>query len=94
MVAFAARCLLARALRATFDDISNEAMATIYMPLLNEGTDVWRPVKAKKIGELGYRVVENPPPHEEWAFSPGLILRCEERESIGGQHLVAVAKAI
>jgi hypothetical protein len=63
------------------------------MPLLNEGTDVWRPVEAMKIGELGYMVTENAPPDEEWAFQPGHILRCERRQLNGGTHLVAVAKA-
>jgi len=68
-------------------------MTTIHMPLLNEGADVWRPVEAMKIGEIGYMVTENVPPDEEWAFQPGHILRCEERELSGGVHLVAVAKA-
>ena len=63
------------------------------MPLLNEGTDVWRPVEAMKIGELGYMVTENTPPDEEWAFQPGHILRCELRQLNGGTHLVAVARA-
>ncbi len=63
------------------------------MPLLNEGTEVWRPVEAMKITDLGYMVTENAPPDEEWAFHPGHILRCEERLVSEGTHLVAVAKA-
>ncbi|HEU0311193.1 MAG TPA: hypothetical protein VFR36_08255 [Sphingomicrobium sp.] len=93
LAAIAARYLLARTMRPALDRMSEDDITTIYMPLLNEGTDVWRPVEAMKIGELGYMVTENAPPEEEWAFQPGHILRCEERQLSGGTHLVAVAKA-
>jgi hypothetical protein len=63
------------------------------MPLLNEGTDAWRPVEAMRIDGLGYMVTENAPPDEEWAFQPGNILKCEERQLSGEMKLVAVAKA-
>jgi hypothetical protein len=92
LVGVAARYSLARILRPTSDRIAEEGMTTVYMPLLNEGTDVWRPVEAMKIGELGYMVTQNAPPDEEWAFEPGHILQCEERQSSDGPHLVAVAK--
>lgn len=94
LVALAVRYLLAQTLRATLDRMSNAATMTIYMPLLNEGTGVWRPVEAMKIGHLGYMVTQNAPPDEEWAFQPGHILRCEERQLDDGKHLVAVGKAI
>ena len=93
LAAIAARYLLARTMRPALDRMSKEDITTIYMPLVNEGTHVWRPVEAMKIGELGYMVTENAPPEEEWAFQPGHILRCEERKLSGGTHLVAVAKA-
>jgi hypothetical protein len=63
------------------------------MPLLNDGTDVWRPVEAMKITNLGYMVTQPRPAEEEWAFQPGHILRCEERQLSDGPKLVAVAKA-
>ncbi len=98
LVALSVRYLLARTLRATLGRMSNAATMTIYtmtiyMPLLKEGTGVWRPVEAMKIGHLGYIVTQNAPPGEEWGFQPGLILRCEERQLSDGKHLVAVAKA-
>jgi hypothetical protein len=73
--------------------MAEESLTTIYMPLLNEGVDVWRPVEAMKVTELGYMVTENAPSDEEWAFQPGHILRCEERQFSGETRLVAVAKA-
>jgi len=33
---------------------------TIYVRLLNEGTDVWRPVRALHIEEDRYHIVERP----------------------------------
>ena len=47
---------------------------TIYMPLLNEGTSVWRPVSALLLGEGRFRVTGAPPDDEEWAFSPGVTV--------------------
>ena len=49
---------------------------TIYMPLLNEGTDVWRPVNATPLAGDRYRVEGNVPQDEEWAFASGTIVRC------------------
>jgi len=93
VVALAARYLVVRNLRSALDDLTNEGVTTIYMPLINEGTDVWRPVEAIKITDLGYMVTEKAPAGEEWAFEPGHILRCEERQLSSGTQLVAVAKA-
>ena len=47
---------------------------TIFMPLLNEGTDVWRPVKALKLGETRYRVTDEASEDEEWLFVSGTIV--------------------
>lgn len=47
------------------------------MPLLNEGTDVWRPVEATHLSGDLYRVDESVPADEEWAFPQGGIVRCE-----------------
>ena len=44
---------------------------TIYMPLLNEGTDVWRTVTAVELGSRRFRVVSPIPEGEEWAFTSG-----------------------
>ena len=91
--AFFASYLIARRVQPQLNRMAKEGITTIYMPLLNEGTEVWRPVEAMKITDLGYMVTENPQFEEEWAFQPGHILRCEERQLSGESQLVAIAKA-
>jgi hypothetical protein len=92
-ISFAASYLLARSAQPDLNRRAQEGLTTIYMPLLNEGVDVWRPVEAMKITDLGYMVTENARIGEEWAFQPGHILQCEERQLSEGRHLVAVSKA-
>jgi hypothetical protein len=53
--------------------------ATIYMPLLNEGTDVWRPVAATSLSEGSFRVEGQMPDNEEWAHLPGSVVSCSSR---------------
>jgi hypothetical protein len=62
---------------------------TIYLALLNEGVDVWRPIDARCEGDL-YRIVDSVPESEPWAFGPGTLVRCELRELADGPALVAV----
>jgi hypothetical protein len=56
----------------------------IYVYLLNEGVDVWRPVDAVQVNENVYRIVaRNPDPEDEqWEFNFGDLVRCKERQSI------------
>jgi hypothetical protein len=58
--------------------------ATIYMPLLDEGTDVWRPVDGEPLAGSGYRILGSMPEDERWAFQPGTIVRCEWRTFADG----------
>lgn len=60
---------------------SSSMVTTIYMPLLNEGTDVWRPVNAEDLGGGPYRIAEEASDDEEWAFASGatVILDRERR---------------
>ena len=60
-------------------------MAIIYMALLNEGTDVWRPVDATPLSADTYRVEGEMPAGEQWAFAPGTIVRCERKTFGGGE---------
>lgn len=70
-------------------------MQTIYVYLLNEGTDVWRPVDAVHIAGDSYRIVGNNPnpDDEQWEFTTGQVVSCEVRELSGGPCLVAVTSA-
>lgn len=73
------------------NDINNNE---IYVYLLNEGTDVWRPVQAEKLSDCLFRIVsKNPDPGDEkWQFSTGDIVKCEERQLSRTKCLVAIEK--
>jgi hypothetical protein len=68
---------------------------TIYVALLDEGVDVWRPVEAEELRDSVYRIIsENPNAEDErWEFPPRAIVRCEWRALSEGPCLVAVARA-
>jgi hypothetical protein len=67
---------------------------TIYMPLVGEGTEVWRPVAASRLAEHVYVILGAMPDDETWAFPPGSRVRCETRRfGAGPQELVAVSLA-
>jgi hypothetical protein len=68
---------------------------TIYVALLDEGTDVWRAVQAELCGPDHFRIVsDNPDPEDErWEYPPGAVVRCDRRKLSGGLCLVATALA-
>ena len=63
--------------------------STIYVELLDEGTDCWRPVSAERLSEDTYRIADTVPEEESWAFQPGEVVRCKERRFSDGGGLVA-----
>jgi len=65
--------------------------ALIYVELLDEGADVWRPVVATIERSGVYRLPLEQPAEEKWAFPPGSRVRCEARVLEDAQQLVAVA---
>ncbi|MEO6437467.1 MAG: hypothetical protein ABIP55_17115 [Tepidisphaeraceae bacterium] len=65
----------------------------IYIALLNEGVDVWRPAPAWKVGPGTYIVLrpdDYDPQVETWQFPPGSTVVCEDRPSPDGTILAAV----
>ena len=73
-------------------------VATVYVALLDEGVDVWRPVQAEHAGGDLYRLTGEPPDDEVWAFAVGDVVRCQMRtlNGDGGQRepvLVAYEKS-
>lgn len=66
----------------------------IYVYLLDEGTDCWRPVHAVKHGAGVYQIVQDneADSDEIWQFSKGDIVRCEMRKLSGGDVPIAVEK--
>lgn len=70
----------------------------VYVKLLDEGTDVWRPVRAEHVGGDLYRLTGEPPDDEVWPFAVGDIVRCKPQTLSGGfgrpaPVLVAYAKS-
>jgi hypothetical protein len=64
---------------------------TVFVRLLGEGTDVWRPVKASSLSDSRY-VIQGPAPGDEhWQFLPGTPVACEQHTfKDGTQGLVAI----
>jgi hypothetical protein len=68
---------------------------TIFIPLLDEGTAVWRPVTAVQVAANAYRIDATviPSDDERWAYSPGELVRCVRRDlSDATNVLVAIAR--
>ena len=70
-------------------------MTTIYIPLLDEGTDVLRPTQGTKRDEDQYEVLateDYDPEDENWKFPPGTVVRCKYENHEGEDLVVAVEK--
>jgi hypothetical protein len=69
-------------------------MTIIYVPLLDEGTSVWRPVSAERLSKDTFRIAGPMPDDEQWAFTPDSIVTVAHRHfADGNSGLVAQAKA-
>ena len=70
---------------------STEAV-TVFVRLLDEGTDVWRPARADRLPGDSYRLhfPDNYNPEDEkWEFAPGSTVVCELKAEGGQEVLVA-----
>jgi|SRR5664280_2024627 len=65
-------------------------METMFVELLDEGADVWRPVSALVLPDGLHRLPLAAPDEERWAFAPGTVVRCERR----GMGLLAVESVL
>jgi hypothetical protein len=62
---------------------------TIYVYLLNEGTDCWRPVSAENVSGDIYRITGAPPDDTEtWEFKTGELVRCKYKRLSGNFAVV------
>lgn len=65
--------------------------ATIFVRLLDEGTDVWRPVLARAVGGGLFQIADQSPPDDEaWEFQPGEWVSVETKTLSDGECMVAV----
>jgi hypothetical protein len=53
--------------------------STVFVALLDEGTQVWRPVAAEPAGAGVFRLIGSVPDGEAWDFQPGERVRCVRR---------------
>ncbi len=67
---------------------------TIYVPLLNEGTPVWRPVAAERLRDGTFRILTEMPDDEEWAFKPGETVAVRMHTFSGGKIGLAAERII
>jgi hypothetical protein len=68
----------------------------IYVLLLDEGVEVWRPVQAERLHDNVYRISVQPYDRvtESWQFEPGDTVLCERVESANGPIVAATRKAL
>ena len=61
---------------------------TIYILLLNEGVDVWRPVQGIRKNDDVFLIPVDCeiPEYEEWEFTPGTLVKCREKIFSGGER--------
>jgi hypothetical protein len=67
---------------------------TIYIPLLDEGTTVFRPTQGQRVGDDQYLVLATPnydEADEHWQFPPGSKVRCTLEKRDGKNVLIARA---
>lgn len=75
---------------------SNTKQVKVYVPLEGEGVPVLRPTEAVVRGDDVYELLPTPdydPEDEDWAFSPGMLVRCRSEERDGEKILVAWRRA-
>ena len=67
----------------------------VYVPLLDEGLNVWRPAPAARLADGTYVLLhpdDYDPQDEAWEFPPGTIVECERRHTSDGEILAAVRR--
>jgi hypothetical protein len=67
----------------------------IFMPLLDEGVEVYRPVQAYHVSGDVYIVLRSAdydPSDETWEFPPGSVVVCQKRTTADGEILAAVRR--
>ena len=75
----------------------SRADLTIYIPLKNEGVEVFRPTGAMAFGEGYYKVLPTPDyesADEEWCYLPETIVKGEWRKNGPEEYLYAVEKLV
>jgi hypothetical protein len=76
-------------------DLENKSkMINVYVRLLGEGVEVYRPVGASRVSTTTYilgSAALYDPGDEEWEFPPGSLINVQERALDGDVVLVAMS---
>jgi hypothetical protein len=62
---------------------------TVFVPLVGEGTSVWRSVRAVRVGPGLFRLCGPIPEGECWGFGPNEVVRCAVQVFSGGEQGLA-----
>jgi hypothetical protein len=66
----------------------------VFVALLDEGTTVWRPVRAKHVADDVYLLQGNVPDGESWQFLPNTQVRCKAHNFRDGENGLVAIEAI
>jgi hypothetical protein len=67
----------------------------VFVPLLDEGVDVWRPASAAPLGgDLFLILPVAIPETERWSYPPGQVVRCSDHAFADGVRGLAAVEAI
>ena len=72
------------------------SITNVYVELLDEGTFVLRPAKARRISNNTFEILNTPdydPEAETWKFKPGETVECIRDKRGNEQRLVAIRLA-
>jgi hypothetical protein len=70
------------------------AAETIYMPLLDEGTDVWAPVQAERQSGNAFLVLPPMPDDQLWKFEPGSLVGVRVKIFSGGEDGLVATRLV
>jgi hypothetical protein len=56
----------------------------IFVKLLDEGTECWKPINANPVGNGVYEILGIVPSGEAWEFGPGARVRCQPKTFADG----------
>jgi hypothetical protein len=66
----------------------------LYVRLLDEGIDVWRPIRGVHLSDDVYRIVSEPMESEHWEFPSGSVVRCRPQFFPDGKEELVAFEAI
>ena len=73
---------------------SAQDVSTIFVALLGEGTQCWRPVSAAHIRDEIFQILGEPSGDEHWEFGTGELVQCKHQTLSDTQEVpVAFQKA-